>query len=54
MLIITGKKHRAAATMAFDTWLSTPNQLLKIGAKARIGIELAAIANGMSDSRTVA
>jgi hypothetical protein len=35
---MTGKKHSTAATIAFDSGLATPNQLLKIGAKARIGI----------------
>ena len=54
MLIITGKNTRTAAIIAFDSWLSMPNQLLKIGAKAMIGTELAAIANGSSVSRTAA
>ena len=50
MLIITGKKHRAAAIIAFDSCWSSPNQLLNSGAKARIGTELAATANGISES----
>ena len=50
MLIITGKKHRAAAIIAFDSCWSRPNQLLNSGAKARIGTELAATANGISES----
>src|SRR3954464_5073246 len=48
-LIMTGKKHNTAATIAFDSCWSSPNQLLKIGANARIGIELAATANGISE-----
>ena len=51
VLIITGKKQSIAATMAFESWLSRPNQLLMSGAKAMIGIELTAIANGSTDSR---
>ncbi len=50
VLIITGKKHRAAAIIAFDSCWSSPNQLLNNGAKARIGTELAATANGISES----
>src|SRR5262245_7107627 len=53
VLIITGKNTRPAAIIAFENWESTPNQLLKIGANAMIGIELAAIANGMSEPRTI-
>jgi hypothetical protein len=47
---MTGKKHRTAATIAFESCWSSPNQLLKIGANARIGTELAATANGISES----
>ena len=50
MLIITGKKHRAAATIALESCWSSPNQLLNSGANARIGTELAATANGISES----
>ena len=50
MLIITGKKHNAAATIAFDSCWSRPNQLLNRGAKARIGTELAATAKGIRES----
>ncbi len=48
MLIITGKKHRTAAIIALESCVSSPNQLLKIGAKAMIGMELAATAKGIS------
>ncbi len=45
MLTITGKKQSTAAIAIFEkSWLSTPNQLFVIGAKAMIGIALAAIA----------
>src|SRR6187402_3111706 len=42
VLMSTGKKQRTAATIALESWLSRPNQLLNSGAKARIGTELAA------------
>ena len=54
VLTITGKNTRTAAIIVFDSWLSTPNQLLKIGAKAMIGTEFAAIANGSSEPRRTA
>ncbi len=44
----TGKKQRTAAITIFESWLSVPNQLFVIGAKAMIGIAFAAIANGIS------
>ena len=44
VLIIVGKKQRTAAIAIFETGFSSPNQLLVIGAKAMIGIALAAIA----------
>ena len=47
MLIITGKKQSTAAIAIFENGFSRPNQSLKIGAKAMIGIALAATANGM-------
>ena len=43
MLISTGKKQRIAATAIFDS-CPIPNQALRIGAKAMIGIAFAAIA----------
>ena len=43
----TGKKHSTAAITIFESWLSVPNQLFVIGAKAMIGIAFAAIANGI-------
>ena len=48
MLTSTGKKQRTAAITIFESWLSVPNQLFVIGAKAMIGTALAAIANGSS------
>ena len=50
VLIITGKKQRTAAIIALDSCWSNPNQLLNSGAKARMGTELAATANGISES----
>src|SRR5918992_4621068 len=44
----TGKKTSTAAIAIFEAGLSSPNQLFVIGAKAMIGIALAAIANGIS------
>ena len=52
VLIITGKNTSTAAIIAFESGLSSPNQLLKIGAKAMIGTEFVATANGISESRT--
>ena len=52
-LIITGKNTSSAAIIIFDSGLSTPNQLLKIGAMAMIGIAFAAIAIGSTESRAV-
>ena len=43
----TGKKHSTAAITIFDHGLRRPNQAFVIGAKAMIGIALAAIAYGM-------
>src|SRR5688500_2907074 len=40
----TGKKQRTAAITIFESGLRMPNQLFVIGAKATIGIALAAIA----------
>ena len=51
---MTGKKQSIAATMALDSWLSSPNQLFTSGANAMIGIELTMIANGSTDSRNAA
>src|ERR671915_2537973 len=44
----TGKKTSTAAIAIFEAGLSVPNQLFVIGAKAMIGIALAAIANGIT------
>jgi len=46
-LIRTGKKQSTAAIAIFEKMFSRPNQLFMIGAKAMIGIALAATANGM-------
>src|SRR3989304_1155090 len=53
-LAITGKKTRTAAIIILDSGASTPNQLLKSGAKAMIGTALAATAMGSSRPRVVA
>ena len=47
MLIITGKKQSTAAIAIFENGFKRPNQSFMIGAKAMIGIALAATANGM-------
>ena len=52
-LAITGKKTRIAAIIIFDSGLRTPNQLFISGAKAMIGIALAATASGSSAARAL-
>ncbi len=54
VLTITGKKTIRVTMKIRASGLSTPNQALEIGAMAMIGMELAAIATGMSASRAVA
>ena len=49
-LIMTGKNTSSAATIIFDSGFVIPNQALKIGAMAMIGIALAAMANGSTAS----
>ena len=44
VLIITGKKQMTAAITIFEAGERIPNQLFVIGAKAMIGIALAAMA----------
>src|SRR5450759_1250522 len=53
VLIMTGKKQMIAEIIALEICWSIPHQLFMIGAKAMMGIELAAIAKGRSDSRTI-
>ena len=53
MLTITGRKHSTAAIAIFELGDRGSNQLLKIGAKAMIGIAFAAIAIGMSAAPSV-
>ena len=48
MFTSTGKKQSTAAITIFESGLSSPNQLFVIGAKAMIGIALAAIMYGIS------
>ena len=48
MFTSTGKKQSAAAITIFESGLRSPNQLFVIGAKAMIGIALAAIMYGIS------
>ena len=52
-LAITGKNDRTAAIIILLSGLSRPNQVLNSGAKAMIGIALAAIASGSSSARAV-
>ena len=47
MVISTGKKQSTAAIAIFENGFSRPNQSFMIGAKAMIGIALAATAKGM-------
>ena len=49
-----GKKTRTATTIIFDRGFRIPNQLFMIGAKAMIGTEFAAIANGSNARLAVA
>ena len=51
---MTGKKTSRAAIIIFESGLVTPNQELKMGAMAMIGIALAATANGSTASRAFA
>ena len=53
-MIITGKKTSSAATIILETGFVIPNQALKIGAMAMIGMALAATAKGRTASRAVA
>src|SRR5687767_13332673 len=53
VLIMTGKKTMIDTIAILEAGLVMPNQLFMIGAKAMIGTELAAIANGMSASLTI-
>src|SRR5688500_12298634 len=53
-LIMIGKKTSSAAIIIFESGLVTPNQALKIGAMAMIGMALAATANGSTASRALA
>src|SRR5688572_25182306 len=48
VLTRTGKKQSTPAMATFDHGLSVPNQAFVIGAKAMIGIALAAIRYGIS------
>src|SRR5438874_12341050 len=48
VLTSTGKKHSTAAIAIFELLLRGENQVFVIGAKAMIGIALAAIAYGIS------
>src|SRR5437879_5127525 len=54
VLTMTGKKTMTATMVIRGSMLSTPNQLIVIGAKAMIGTVLAPTAIGMSVSRAVA
>src|SRR3989304_4895260 len=53
MLIITGKNTITATTAIHETGLLGPNQLNRIGEKAMIGTELAAMANGIIAWRNI-
>src|SRR6188508_3331890 len=53
MLAMTGKNDRTAAIRILDSGLVSPNQALKIGDRAMIGIAFAAIAIGSSRAAAI-
>src|SRR5262245_42283602 len=53
MLAMTGKNDRTAAMSTFESGLVSPNQALKIGDSAMIGIAFAAIAIGSRSAAAI-